>query len=180
MTARPRSADDCRAAEERGEPPSYLMFWNPDPSVAAGRLSQWWPAPFTVDGMRYPTAEHAMMAGKARLFGDDDALARVLGSDDPAEAKAAGRAVRGYDTSTWSAHRYDVVVAANVAKFGQDPDLRRYLDSTGDTVLVEASPEDRIWGIGLAADDERAASAARWPGLNLLGFALMDARDALR
>lgn len=175
---RPRSVEDCREAEGRGGRPDYLMFWNPRGPV--GCLSQWWPAPFTLDGVRYPTAEHAMMAGKARLFGDDDALARILASDDPAEAKAAGREVRGYDTAVWSTRRYDVVVAANVAKFGQDPSLRAFLDRTGDAVLVEASPEDRIWGIGLDAADPSAASAVNWPGLNLLGFALTDARDALR
>jgi ribA/ribD-fused uncharacterized protein len=76
-------------------------------------------------------------------------------------------------------HRYAIVVDANTAKFGQNPPLRDFLLGTGERVIVEASPTDRIWGIGLAASDERAADPAQWRGLNLLGFALMQARDDL-
>lgn len=72
------------------------------------------------------------------------------------------------------------MVAGNLAKFGQHTDLREYLLGTGDRVLVEASPLDRVWGIGLAADDERAVSPDQWRGLNLLGFALMQVRETLR
>jgi ribA/ribD-fused uncharacterized protein len=91
-----------------------------------------------------------------------------------------GRQVRGFDEEAWTAARYDIVVAGSVAKFGQHEDLRAFLLATGERVLVEASPLDRVWGIGLAADDERASSPDRWVGLNLLGFALMDAREKLR
>ena len=132
-----------------------------------------------VDGVRYATAEHWMMAGKARLFDDADALAKVLANDDPGAAKAAGRAVRGFDEARWLAHRFDLVVAGNHAKFAQHPVLERFLLSTGDQVLVEASPVDAIWGIGLAAGDPRAHDPAQWPGLNLLGFALMAVRERL-
>lgn len=160
---------------------TFVFFWNPEPeldgSIGPGCLSQWWPAPFVVDGVRYATAEHFMMAGKARVFGDVEAEASVLADDDPAHAKAVGRAVRGYDTAVWAEHRVDVVTRGNVAKFSQHPDLATYLASTGDAVLVEASPEDRIWGIGLAADHPDASRPGRWPGRNLLGFALADVRD---
>jgi len=77
-------------------------------------------------------------------------------------------------------HESDLIVAGNMAKFGQHPDLREFLLGTGDRVLVEASPRDRIWGIGLAAGDERATSPDDWLGLNLLGFALMEVRHQLR
>ncbi len=87
--------------------------------------------------------------------------------------------MRGFDEGTWTARRWDLVVEGNVAKFGQDPALAAYLLGTGSRVLVEASPRDRVWGIGLAAGDERAADPARWRGLNLLGFALMEARRRL-
>jgi ribA/ribD-fused uncharacterized protein len=73
-----------------------------------------------------------------------------------------------------------VIAVCHLAKFGQHPDLREFLMATGSRVLVEASPRDKIWGIGLAADDERAASPERWPGQNLLGFALMEVRQRLR
>jgi ribA/ribD-fused uncharacterized protein len=121
-----------------------------------------------------------MMAAKARLSGDAEAVGKILAAPDPGAAKALGREVRGFDEQHWTEHRFDVVVAANLAKFGQHPELRDFLAGTGSRVLVEASPRDRIWGIGLAADDERAESPERWPGLNLLGFALMEVRHRLR
>jgi hypothetical protein len=83
--------------------------------------------------VRYATAEHFMMAGKARLFGDAEAERLVLASDDPARAKAAGRAVRGFDEEGWAAYRFGLVVAANDAKFGQHPALDGFLLGTGRT-----------------------------------------------
>jgi ribA/ribD-fused uncharacterized protein len=88
--------------------------------------------------------------------------------------------VRGFSEDRWAAARYEMVVAGNVAKFTQHDDLRRYLVSTSDRVLVEASPLDRVWGIGLAEDDERAHAPSRWRGRNLLGFALMEVRERLQ
>lgn len=120
-----------------------------------------------------------MMAAKARLFGDEEIARQVLGARTPGAAKALGRRVAGFDEDVWRAHRFAVVVAANVAKFGRHADLRGYLLGTNNRVLVEASPVDRVWGIGLTADDPRAADPARWRGLNLLGFALMQARADL-
>lgn len=162
----------------------YLFFWGHQPSrdgsITASCLSQWWPSPFTVDGRVFPTAEHYMMWSKAMLFGDDSVALRVLEAGHPNKAKTLGRQVRGFDEDRWVAARYDIVVAGSVAKFGQNDDLRAYLLGTGDRVLVEASPLDRVWGIGLTADDERARSPDRWEGLNLLGYALMDAREKLR
>jgi ribA/ribD-fused uncharacterized protein len=163
---------------------TYLCFWGHRPrrdgQVGASCLSQWWPAPFTVDGVTYPTAEHWMMAGKARLFGDAEAERRVLAARHPGEAKAQGRLVRGFDEETWARERRAIVVEGSVHKFAAHPELRAFLLGTGDTVLVEASPLDRVWGIGLAADDKAATDPERWKGLNLLGFALMEARERLR
>ncbi|PWI43773.1 NADAR family protein [Streptomyces sp. ICBB 8177] len=178
-----RSRAELSALVARGLRPEYLMFWGHRPSrdggVGPGCLSQWWPAPFEVDGVRYATAEHWMMAGKARLFGDERTRIRVLASRTPAEAKKLGREVAAFDEEEWALRRLELVVEGNVAKFGQDPALRAYLLGTRHRVLVEASPLDRVWGIGLAADDERAADPDRWRGLNLLGFALMEARSRL-
>lgn len=178
-----RSVEALVAYAATGARVKYLHFWGHHPrrdgSAGPGCLSQWWPAPFTVDGVAYATAEHWMMAGKARLFGDAEAERRVLAAAEPGAAKAAGRAVRGFDEAVWKRERYGLVVEGSRHKFAHHPELRRYLLATEDRVLVEASPLDRVWGIGLAADDERAADPARWRGLNLLGFALMDARDAL-
>ncbi|WP_380285057.1 NADAR family protein [Kitasatospora purpeofusca] len=172
------------AAVAAGAEPKWLMFWGHqgqrDGSLGPGVLSQWWPGhPFTVDGVEYTTAEHWMMAGKARMFGDERTLARILAAPSPAEAKKLGRQVRNFDDATWTAGRFELVTEGNVAKFGGHQELRGYLLSTRQRVLVEASPLDRIWGIGLRADDERAPRPAEWRGENLLGFALMEARTRL-
>ena len=87
--------------------------------------------------------------------------------------------VENFDEETWIAHREAIVLEGSIHKFSQHPDLRTFLLSTGDRVLVEASPVDPIWGIGLAADDPRATDPGKWRGLNLLGFALMKTRDLL-
>lgn len=173
-----------RAAVERGETFRYRFFWQPSGAPEGplddSCLSQWWLSPFTVDGVAYSTAEQWMMAGKARLFGDDEVLAQILATHDPKAVKKLGRAVRGFDEPTWRAHRDALVTRGNVEKFGQIAALRAYLLGTGDDVLVEASPLDRICGIGLAARDDDALDPRRWQGSNLLGFALMRARAALR
>ena len=121
-----------------------------------------------------------MMAEKARLFDDRDAEVAAIDAVHPAEAKGAGRLVHGFDEETWRAHRLEIVIRGNIAKFGQQDDLRAFLLGTGDRILVEASPRDRIWGIGMAASNELATNPRRWRGDNLLGFALMRARAMLR
>lgn len=168
----------------RGERVKFLPFWGhrprPDGTLGPSCLSQWWPSAFTVGDVRYATAEHWMMAGKARLFGDPEAERAALEAKTPAEAKKAGRLVRGFDNAIWERERFGIVVEGSVHKFASDPALRSYLLTTGDRVLVEASPVDRIWGVGLAPDDARALDPSAWRGLNLLGFALMEARTRLR
>ncbi|MFJ3580682.1 NADAR family protein [Streptomyces sp. NPDC090127] len=168
----------------RGDRVKFLPFWGhrprPDGTLSASCLSQWWESPFEVGGVRYATAEHWMMAAKARIFGDPEAEGAALASRTPAEAKKAGRLVRGFDQGVWERERFGIVVEGSVHKFASDEALRAFLLGTGGRVLVEASPLDRVWGIGLAADDPRATDPARWRGLNLLGFALMEARERLR
>ena len=162
----------------------YVFFWSHIPVHAAevGKecLSQWYPATFVVDGREFPTAEHYLMFCKATLFGDNDAAKRILQTQNPGAAKAIGRSVRGFDESIWEQHRVAIAVDGNCAKFSQSIALRNFLLNTQTRVLVEASPVDCIWGIGLAADDLEVANPLKWRGLNLLGFALMDARERLR
>jgi ribA/ribD-fused uncharacterized protein len=178
-----RTVDQLLSVIRDGGRPKYVLFWGHQPpaegGVGKGCLSQWWPAAFTVDGVSYPSAEHYMMAAKARLSGDAEALEKILTAPHARAAKELGRQVRGFDEESWAEHRFDVVVAGNVAKFSQHPELRDFLIGTSSRVLAEASPRDSVWGIGLAADDERAGSPEHWPGLNLLGFALMEARHQL-
>ncbi|MFI2233003.1 NADAR family protein [Nocardia testacea] len=182
MTA--RSVSELVDIVAEGGRVKYLPFWGHRPrsdgSIGAGCLSQWWPTEFTVDGQVFPTAEHYMMWRKAMLFDDGAIAAAVLTARSPGEAKSLGRRIGGFDEELWVLHRFGIVVAGNTAKFGQHEALRRFLLGTGDRVLVEASPVDRIWGIGLAADDAGAEDPTRWNGLNLLGFALMETRSALR
>jgi ribA/ribD-fused uncharacterized protein len=168
----------------RGGRPAYLFFWGhkapPSGEVGKHCLSQWWPAPFAVGSALYATAEHFMMAEKARLFADPDAEERILSAPSPAAAKKLGRSVRGFDEARWAAARSEIVVRGSVAKFAQNPELLAFLLDTGDRVLVEASPVDRIWGIGLRGEDARSKNPEQWRGLNLLGFALMEARRQLQ
>jgi len=168
--------------ELEGSLPDFLFFWghtagadHPGPWV----LSQWWPVEFEVDGTVYRHAEGFMMAAKARLFDDEGALRRILAADHPGEAKRLGRTVRGFDEAMWTAARYKIVVSANLAKFGQHDDLRRYLLSTAPRLLVEASPVDMVWGIGIGAASDRARRPSEWRGSNLLGFALTAVRHLL-
>ncbi|MFJ9040085.1 NADAR family protein [Streptomyces sp. NPDC102406] len=178
------SRESLVAALAAGARVKYLHFWGHAPrkdgALGASCLSQWWPSPFTVDGVEYATAEHWMMAAKARLFGDAEAERAVLAAEHPSQAKNAGRLVRGFDDAVWRRERFRTVVEGSVHKFAADADLRDFLLGTGERVLVEASPVDRIWGIGLAADDTAAQDPRTWRGPNLLGFALMAARQRLR
>lgn len=177
------SWDTLTDAVRSGARVKYLHFWGhrprPDGQIGASCLSQWWPSPFTVDGVEYATAEHWMMASKARLFGDPDAEREAVAASSPAQAKKVGRLVRRFDDAVWERERFGIVVEGSVRKFAAHADLRAFLLGTHNRVLVEASPLDRVWGIGLAADDERAMDPARWRGPNLLGFALMAARERL-
>lgn len=178
-----RSVDELVEAARKGRRLKYLYFWGHTPpasgAIGAHVLSQWFPSPFEVDGERFATAEHWMMVAKARLFGDHEAAEKILASASPAQAKNLGRTVRGYDDAVWREHRFDIVARGSQAKFAASPDLRTYLVATGQRILVEASPQDRIWGIGLTGDSPAAANPEQWRGLNLLGFALMEARDRL-
>ncbi|ATQ73098.1 hypothetical protein CR152_00175 [Massilia violaceinigra] len=182
--ALPQTLDELRSRFNAGESFSFLQFWGHTPAkdgkITCSCFSQWYDAPFELDGDRYATAEHFMMAAKARLFNDESTRAKVLAAPTPGAAKALGRSVAGFVDADWLAHRFDIVCRANVAKFGQNPALREFLTGTGTHVLVEASPVDRIWGTGLAAADPRSEDPNQWEGPNLLGFALMEARRQLR
>ena len=158
----------------------YVFFWGHTPKVK-GRIdnscfSQWYPSPFEHEGRTYPTAEHFMMVAKAELFSDDERLAEILRAGSPGKAKAIGRNVVGFSQTTWEEHRFDIVVEANYRKFRSDPRLTDHIVATGNRVLVEASAVDKIWGIGLTAEEATNVGPTSWKGLNLLGFALMEAR----
>jgi len=184
-TTLPLSRDELILAMQRGLRPKWAFFWGHTPSkdgsVTKSCFSQWWSGhAFVIDGVRYATAEHFMMAEKARLFQDADTLAEILAAGSPALAKKLGRKVAHFDDKVWLRHRWNIVVQGNAAKFAQHEALRTFLLQTGDRVLVEASPYDRIWGIGMATTDPNVEKPESWKGLNLLGFALMEVRSRLR
>lgn len=162
--------------------PEFLFFWGHRGSVSdlgPSCLSQWWPSEFTSDGHTFTSAEMYMMAGKARLFGDEDIHRHILKAETPDQVKGLGRKVANFDEATWDKHKYEIVREGSYLKFSQDPRLKSFLLATGGKVIAEASPLDQIWGIGIHRDDPRAIRPEDWPGENLLGFALMDVRADL-
>ena len=168
---------------ERDERIKYLFFWghqkSKDGSLTASCFSQWWESPFSVDETIYKTAEHWMMAQKALLFKDNEIFDKIITSKSPGEAKELGRQVKNFEEDVWNRHRLNIVVNGNLHKFGQDFNLKAFLLPTNDRVLVEASPVDTIWCIGLSADSKDRENPRLWKRLNLLGFSLMTVRDIL-
>lgn len=177
------SIEGLKAMLDEGIQPKYLFFWGhtPPPGEEVGKFvfSQWYASAFTVNGILYKTAEHWMMAHKALLFDDRDTYEKIINCHKPAEAKALGRTVRDYEETRWNEKKFEIVVQGNIYKFAQNKNLAAYLLGTGDRIIVEASPVDPVWGIGLAQDSPKALHPDTWKGENLLGFALMEARDFL-
>ena len=160
----------------------YLFFWGNKPSntITKSCLSQWWEKhPFESNGIRYLTAEHYMMAGKAKLFNDQEIFEKILDTKHPGEVKKLGRKVKNFNPKIWYDHAFNIVAEGNYYKFSQHEDLRQFILNTGNRVLVEASPYDKIWGIGLKESHPDAGNAFKWKGDNLLGFALMQARQRI-
>ena len=150
-----------------------VYFWG-------GEFSQWYPSIFEIDGVSYNCAEQYMMEQKAVLFGDTKMMGRIMTTKSPREQKAFGRKVKDFDATKWEAVAYDIVVRANIAKFSQNPELLKILLNTENREIVEASAEDTIWGIGLSPWDPLRFDKKNWKGTNLLGKAIMDAREELK
>ncbi len=175
------SLEQTKIDFDKGEKQKFLFFWGHQPSkdgsVTSSCFSQWWKADFTVDGIKYRTAEHWMMARKAELFQDQEMLEAILEVNSPMEAKKLGRKVQHFDPVIWDKHKYEFVKDGNRHKFEQHEDLKAFLLTTKKRIIVEASPRDRIWGIGMGKNNEHAEIPTKWRGQNLLGFALMEVRD---
>lgn len=161
----------------------YLFFWGHTQKQAGiidkSCFSQWFPSPFYVDDVCYKTAEHWMMVKKALLFNDNNSAAQIIVADKPSSAKAIGRTVTNFNAALWNEQAFNIVVEGNKHKFSQNAALKDFLFGTGNQIIVEASPADAVWGIGLAQDAADAGNPLKWPGNNLLGFALMEVRDLL-
>lgn len=160
----------------------FVFFWghtDRGEGLTKACLSQWFPCFFVVDGQYYNCTEQYMMAEKARIFSDEEIRQQILAEYSQLAMKKLGRKVRNYDDVTWKEKRFDVVVKGNIAKFSQNEKLQNFLLYTGDKILVEASPKDTVWGIGLDESSPEAIQPSKWKGDNLLGFALMEVRDIL-
>ena len=150
----------------------YILFYG-------GIFSQWYQCYMTIDNIMYCTCEQYMMAEKARLFKDEEMLEKIMASKDPREQKKCGRKVKNFDQEKWEAIARDVVYKANYAKFTQNEDCYNELESSVGKTIVEASPYDVIWGIGLGPDDPKAKDRNEWRGTNWLGEAIMQVREEL-
>lgn len=150
----------------------FVFFWG-------GPFSQWYPHKMTINGVEYNCCEQYMMAEKARTFGDAEALEAIMKSSDPKYQKAVGRSVKNFNPHIWEKIAPDVVLRANVAKFS-DPELKKFLFSFGNEEIVEASPYDKIWGIGMGENDPDVLDKTKWQGQNLLGEAIMQAREVIK
>ena len=152
----------------------FVFFWKPP-----NTFGQWTESLFAVDDEIYSCAEQFMMAEKARLFGNNLIRERILATDSPRSHKQLARQVSGFKQQVWDENREGIVFHGNLAKFTQNTEMGKELVQTGNRALVEASPFDKTWGIGLRADDPRALQPAKWKGLNLLGKVLERVRDEL-
>lgn len=172
-----------RKEYQNGKQYKFLFFWGHTPTgngnISETCFSQWWLCRFKVDGVEYSCAEQFMMAEKARMFGDGEMLEKIMGTVYPKEMKAYGRGVRNFNKGQWDSSCYEIVRRGNEAKFLQNPELLDFLKGTRKRILVEASPRDRIWGIGMGKSNPDAQDPFKWRGKNLLGFALTEVRDQL-
>lgn len=174
---------DLDAAKNR-ETDTHVYF-------LSGPFSQWFKSDFTDQGIKlfdwddgkprtFKTAEQFMMFHKAKMFHNHDIAEHIMQTEDPAEQKALGRKVQGFDPSRWNEECVRVVATGNFYKFSQNPSLQEELLRTEGKILVEAADYDKIWGVGLRADDPRILDSAQWQGTNLLGDCLMAVRMGLQ
>jgi len=151
----------------------YIFFYG-------GIFSQWHLCDIVIDNIKYCTCEQYMMIKKAELFDDNYALGQIMSSSDPAAQKSWGRRVKNFDQNKWEKIARKVVFDANYAKFTQHDNLKQQLMDSGDKVIVEASPTDCIWGVGLRATSSKILDSKNWRGTNWLGEAIMKVRTVLK
>ncbi len=169
---------------DNGKKMKFVFFWGhqspADGSITKSCFSQWFDCRFSVDGVEYSTSEQYMMAQKALIFGDNTIYSEIMNASHPNEFKSLGRKISGFDEKIWNENKTDIVIKGNTAKFSQNQELKDFLLGTNDRILVEASPYDKIWGVGMSAKDSGITNPNCWQGENLLGFCLMEVRDKVR
>lgn len=152
---------------------NYLFFWS-------GIYSNWSKSKFTINSIEFTSGEQALMYAKAKCFNDKEICKKILSTTDVKKQKEYGRLVANYDDAVWSKVRFGVMKEIAYNKFNQDPSLLNALLNTGDRLLVEASPYDTIWGIGMDENHPDIMDESKWKGSNLLGKALTETREKLR
>lgn len=154
---------------------NFIFFWG-------GLYSQWYPSKFKIGDIEYNCCEQYMMAQKAGLFNDKESYEAIMKESDPKIQKAIGRKVKGFDSDKWNEVCRQIVYEANLAKFGQNPMLLKELMKAGNInkEIVEASPYDTIWGIGMGERDPDRFDKSKWKGTNWLGEAIMQVRKYFR
>lgn len=180
---------DVIEAYDRGDKLDFIFFWghtNKSNSVNKTCFSQWYTdsGEFQDNDFVYGSCEHYMMLHKLLLMNgnnhSDPMVDKILEAVTTKEVKALGRKIKNWDEKKWNAEKFNIVVQGNLLKFSQDEELKEYLLSTGDKILVEASPFDPNWGIGLDSHAPNVDNPNTWKGDNLLGYALMEVRDKLK
>jgi len=177
LTLSPRELEALKKMIKNGtgpDPEKFTFFWRKE-----SPFSQWYPCTFTVGHVTFNCAEQYMMAEKARIFRDEERLGLIMATDEPDLQKRLGRQVKGFDEDEWNRIVRDIVYHGNHAKFSQNPELKQALLDTSGTIMAEASPRDKIWGIGMKETDPNATNRNVWNGTNWLGEVLMRVRVAL-
>lgn len=154
---------------------THIFFWGSE-------FSNWYDCKYKnirYKGVTFFNSEQAFMWEKAVFFGDMETAKKIVETPNPKEAKMLGRKVKGFDAQKWSEVSYQIMVDVNYAKYSQNFRLKNTLLETEDKIIVEASPYDQIWGIGMHWDDDDCLDEAKWKGQNLLGKALMEVRGML-
>ena len=177
------SLEKLRKDFNTGKKIDFLFFYghtNDKKEVTKSSLSQWYIKDFRDNDLVFNCMEKYMMYNKALLFDDKDIANEILNTNQPKAIKELGRKVKNFNDELWDKMKYKIVFTGNYYKFSQNTDLRNFLLSTKNKVLVEASPYDKVWGIKMKYDDENIENPFCWKGENLLGFALMEARDEIK
>lgn len=172
-----------KVLEEVYSEDDICFFWGHQPAkdgiITESCLSQWWKCAFMENQIIFCCAEQYMMYRKAMLFKDFEYAQKILFCKDAKKIKEYGRLVRGFDEDKWNEEKSNIVLRGNILKFSQNEELYRFLIGTKDKLLVEASPYDKIWGIGMKKNEKGVLEPSKWKGLNLLGFILMDVRNRI-
>ena len=163
------------AAKKPERKPTYTFFWLDNEKY--GEFSNWFVRPFVIDDFKYFCVEQYMMAQKAKLFHDAENYTKILRANTAKGCKWLGKQVTPFDPIVWDKAKYDIVKDGNRAKYEQNPDLKELLLSTGNSIMAEASPKDKIWGIGMDANMAEKTDPSGWQGENLLGKILMELRE---